>query len=40
MLLTFEFFFGLIVAFFIGYLFSVCLEKLFHIKLDNSNKYG
>jgi F0F1-type ATP synthase assembly protein I len=40
MILTFEFFSGIFIAFFIGYLLSILLEKLLHINLDNSIRYG
>jgi ammonia channel protein AmtB len=36
MLLTVEFFIGLIAFFFIGYLIATGLEKIFHLTLDES----
>jgi hypothetical protein len=36
MLLTVEFFIGLIAFFFIGYLIAIGLEKIFHLTLDES----
>jgi len=35
-MLTVEFFLGLIAVFFIGYLIATCLEKIFHLTLDES----
>jgi hypothetical protein len=40
MILTFEFFIGLIGTFLVGYLLSVVLEKFLHQKLDDSNQHG
>ena len=40
MILIFEFFIGLFLTFFVGYLLSILLEKSFHINLDNSKQYG
>jgi hypothetical protein len=37
MILTIEFFLGLIATFFIGYLIASALEKIFKITLDLSN---
>lgn len=39
MLLTFEFFFGLIVVFLIGFAIAAVLERIFHINLDESEKH-
>jgi uncharacterized membrane protein len=39
MLLTIEFFFGLAIVFFVGYLLAILMEKIFHIKLDNFDNH-
>lgn len=36
MLLPLEFFLGLVVAFVIGYLIAIGLERIFHLTLDES----
>jgi hypothetical protein len=38
MIITIEFFIGIIVVFLIGYLIAIALEKIFHIHLNNSSK--
>lgn len=38
MLLIFEYFLGIMLAFVIGYLLATLLEKIFHLKLIESDK--
>jgi hypothetical protein len=38
MLMTIEFFSGLILVFAIGYLLALLLEKVFHVKLENPDE--
>jgi uncharacterized membrane protein len=40
MILTAEFFFGLLVVFLIGFVIAAVLERIFHINLDESEKHA